>query len=265
MDRIALITGGSSGLGLAYAQNLGQKGYRIIILARNQERINNALKLLIGQGITAYGISCDITSEQQLSEALSQVKNITPELDFLILNAGEVTPRLLMDFRSVADLKKDIDIDLWGTIQTAWFFVPMLHEGSKILMTSSALGLFGSAGYTTYCAAKAGIINFGESLRREMLVNKIDVYVACPGDTDTPQLTGEMADQPQWMKEQSSPRSVLPANIAAGRILNRCKGNSRLLILPDGGVGLLNFVLRVLPERFTNRLVDMVFPRPRRK
>ena len=252
-------------MGLAYAQNLGLRGYEIIILARNQERLNNALKLLDGQGITAYGISCDTTSEQQLHEAVSRVKSFTHHLDFLILNAGEITPGLLTDFTSAKDLKKDIEIDVWGTILTAWFFIPLLQEGSKILLMSSGFGLVGAAGYSTYCAAKAGIINFGHSLRREMLVNKIDVYVACPGDVDTPQLTGELADQPQWMKEQSSPRKALPANIVAERILNRCKGNSKLIILPDGGVRLLNLVLSVFPERWTNRLVDHAFPRPRRK
>lgn len=263
MAKFALITGGSSGLGLAYARNLGLAGYEIIILARNQERIDKALRMLSNLGIKAYGISSDITDTRKLSEAVDNVQNIAGKLDFLILNAGEVTPRLLVDFTSAEDLKKDIDIDLWGTVLSAWHFVPLMKEGSKILMTSSGFGLIGAAGYPTYCAAKAGVINFAASLRRELLVKKISVYVTCPGDTDTPQLAGELADQPQWMKEQNAPRKILPADIMAGRILKKCKGNARLMILPNGDIRLLNLVLRLLPEKLTNRLLDHVFPRPR--
>jgi 3-dehydrosphinganine reductase len=262
MEKTALITGGSSGLGLAYAEILGQQGYRIIILARNQERIELAVKLLSEKGIYAEGISVDVTDEKQMAEAAQQVKILSKSLDFLILNAGEVTPRLLCDYTSAPELKKDIDIDLWGVMLSAWNFTPIMPDGSKILMTSSGFGLMGAAGYAPYCAAKAGIINFAESLRRELLFRKIGVYVACPGDLDTPQFMNEIADQPVWMKEQSSPRQVISASLAAKRVLKNCKGHSRLLILPDPSLKLLNIVIKILPRRWSRLLLDRVFPRP---
>jgi short-subunit dehydrogenase len=198
-----------------------------------------------------------------MAEAVLKVKSISSVLDFLILNAGEVTPRLLCDYQSPLDLKKDIDIDLWGIVHTAWSFVPMLANGGRILMTSSAFGLMGAAGYSTYCAAKAGIINFAEALRRELLYRKIGVYVTCPGDLDTPQFAGEIASQPRWMKEQSSPRKVLPADKVAEKILKKCKGHSGFLILPDPSVWLLNLVLKILPGSWSRLLLDKMFPKPR--
>jgi uncharacterized oxidoreductase len=263
MEKTALITGGSSGLGLAYAEILGQQGYRIIILARNPERIELSVKSLAEKGIHADGISVDVTDDKQMADAARQIRMLSKSLDFLILNAGEVTPRLLCDYTSASELKKDIDIDLWGIILSAWNFIPIMPDGSKILMTSSGFGLMGAAGYAPYCAAKAGIINFAESLRRELLFRKIGVYVACPGDLDTPQFANEIAGQPVWMKEQSSPRQVIPPSLAAQRILNRCKGHSRLLMLPDPTVKLLNIVLKILPRSWSRLLIDMMFPRPR--
>jgi NAD(P)-dependent dehydrogenase (short-subunit alcohol dehydrogenase family) len=262
MGKTALITGGSSGLGLAYAEILGQQGYRIIILARNQERIELAVKLLSEKGIRAEGISVDVTDEKQMAEAATKVKILSKSLDFMILNAGEVTPRLLCDYTSPKELKKDIDIDLWGVMLSAWNFTPLLPDGSKILMTSSGLGLMGAAGYAPYCAAKAGIINFAESIRRELLFRKIGVYVACPGDLDTPQFENEIADQPVWMKDKGYPRKALSAPLVAQSILKKCKGHSRLLILPDPTVKLLNFVLKILPRSWSRLLLDHMVPRP---
>jgi uncharacterized oxidoreductase len=262
MGKTALITGGSSGLGLAYAEILGQKGYRIIILARNRKRIELAVKTLSEKGIPADGITVDVTDDKQMAEAVRQIEILSESVDFMILNAGEVTPRLLCDYSSAAELKKDIEIDLWGIILSAWNFIPLLPDGSKILMTSSGFGLMGAAGYAPYCAAKAGIINFAESLRRELLFRKIGVYVACPGDLDTPQFANEIADQPVWMKEQSSPRQVISAFVAAQRILKKCKGHTKLLILPDPSLKLLNIVLKILPRSWSRLLLDRVFPRP---
>ena len=263
MAKAALITGGSSGLGLAYAELLGKQGYKIIILARNQERLDRAVQSLAEKGISASGISADVTSIAQMTGAVDKVRSVTSELDFLILNAGELTPRLIIDYSSPEKIKQDLDIDLWGIILSAWSFIPLLNKGSKVLMTSSGFGLIGAAGYAPYCAAKAGIINFGESLRRELLFRHIGVYVACPGDLDTPQLTAELAEQPAWMKEQSSPRSVIPAAVAAKRILKKCRGKSRLLILPDPSLKLLNLVLKLFPGSWSRPLLDLVFPRPR--
>lgn len=258
----ALITGGSSGLGMAYARILGKQGYTITILARNRQRLDDAKALLSDDKIRCEGISCDVTSETQLEQAVTRLQSMNLPIDFLILNAGEVSTCLLKDYTSVTSLKRDLEIDLWGVIQSAYFFLPLLNDGGRVLMTSSGFGLMGAAGYSTYCAAKAGIINFGESLRRELLYKKIGVYVACPGDMDTPQFHGEIAGQPQWMKEQSSPRKLRNADKTAQKIISRCKGTSRFLILPDNDVRMLSLAIKLLPRQLKDKILDRAFPRP---
>ncbi len=260
--KTALITGGSSGLGFAFAEQLGSQGYQIIILARNKERIDNAIQILIKKNIVAKGISCDITQEIELITAFEQIKKDYGFIDFLILDAGVVTTKVLCEFTSVSDLRKDLDVDLWGTIQSAYFFLPLLYKGSRILMISSGFGIMGAAGYSIYCAAKAGVVNFGEALRRELLYKKINVYVACTGDIDTPQYQNEIKNQPEWMKIKT-PRKVLPPSLVARKILNKCKGNTKFLILIGFDVKFLAIVTRLLPRTLRDFLLDIIMPRPK--
>ncbi len=263
MTKVALITGGSSGLGFSFARQLGNEGYHIIIVSRNKERADKAVDDLNKLEITTQSMLCDITIEDQVKAVADRVKTEYGKIDFLILNAGEVTPKLLCDYTSTTLLKKEIEIDLWGTVQCAYFFTPILIEGSKILMTSSGFGIMGAAGYSTYCAAKAGIVNFAESLRRELLYKKIAVYVTCPGDMDTPQLQYEIVNQPEWMK-QNSPRKTMSVDMAAKKILKKCQGYSRFLILIGTDVKLLAIVTKILPRRWRDKLIDNMLPRPKK-
>jgi short-subunit dehydrogenase len=136
----------------------------------------------------------------------------------------------------------------------------LLQSGSRILLVSSAFGLIGGAGYSTYCAAKAGVINFGESLRRELLSKSIAVYVACPADIDTPQYEKEIADSPSWMNSSHRNRP-LSAHVAAQRILKKCTG-SRFLIIINSDVLLLQIVARIFPRRLKDFIIDHSLPRP---
>ena len=262
MSKIALITGGSSGLGLAFAKILGKQGYSIIILARNQDKIQLAVNELNTFNIQSEGFSCDVSDESDLKQTSELIRNKYSQIDFLILNAGTVTVKLLKDYTNVGEIKNDLDIDLFGVIGSAYYFLHMLKPGSKVLMTSSGFGLVGSAGYSVYCAAKAGIVNFAESMRRELLHQKINVYVTCPGDMDTPQFRHEVESQPQWMKSDS-PRKVVPVDRAANRILKQCKGRHKFLILSGSDVKLLYYVTKFVPRKFRDFLIDNLLPRPK--
>lgn len=262
VGKTALITGGSSGLGLAFAHHLGSRGFDIVVLARNQGRIENALAGLRAQGIRAEGYVCDISDEKRLGEVAGIVKANHPELDFLILNAGVLTTKLLGDYAGPEELRKDLEIDLLGVIFSAFFFLPLLKKQSRILMVSSGFGLMGAAGYSVYCAAKAGIVNFAESLRRELLCKEINVYVACPGDMETPQFENEIKNQPPWMK-QGSPRKVLAVDVAAKRILKQCAGKRKFLIISSSDVTLLSLVSKLLPRTVRDFLLDGMMPRPK--
>lgn len=261
MSKVALITGGSSGLGYALAELLGKQGYSIIVVARNQEKINGAVSKLSAMSIKAKGISCDITDEAGLQRTFDQVKTEYGKIDYLVLNAGVVTTKLLSDYTNTTELRQDLEIDLVGTIISAHRFLPLLQSGSKVLMISSGFGLMGAAGYSMYCAAKAGIINFGESLRRELLSKNINVYTACPGDMDTPQFHEEVKNAPAWMKKET-PRKLMKTEEVAAKILSQANGHKKYLIIPSGDVNLLAVLSKILPRKFRDSLLDKMFPRP---
>ena len=104
-------------------------GFHIIILARNGDKIEKAIRELKAAGIHAEGHVCDISDERQLLEVSEAIKAKHEQLDFLLLNAGVVTTRLLKDYTGPAAIRKDLEINLLGVMFSAHFFAPMLNEG----------------------------------------------------------------------------------------------------------------------------------------
>ena len=283
-EKIAVITGGSSGLGLALAKELSGQGYLPVLIARNQDRLDEAAQEIRmhcqspsplplpleggegkGEGVSGDVLTfqADITNTTELAMVSRRIRERFQTIDFLILNAGMTQTKLLADYTDDAELKKNIEVDLWGTILSTKSFLPFLKNGSKILFISSVLGYLGVAGYSTYAAAKAGIINFAEAIRLELKSKKIQVYVACPPDMDTPQYRKEFEEMPEWMKKQSKGRiSVLSADVAAKRILKKCRGDRFLFnITPD--TQFFYFLNRILPQAVKDFIVDRIVPRPK--
>ena len=260
--RIALVTGGSSGLGLAMARQLCEAGFVPVVLARGEERLKAAELTLQNQESRALALKCDITCPEELEDAAEEIRRRFGNIHYLVLNAGVVHVGLLEDASDLSSLKADIETDLWGTLLSAHFFVPLLSEGGRLLVISSGFGLMGAAGYGPYCAAKAGVINLAASLRRELLHRRISVHVACPGDVDTPQYREELASMPPWMGGGSGRDKPLTPEVAASRILRKATGN-RFLVVISWDLRWLLFIRRILPQGWTEALLDRLFPRPR--
>ncbi len=257
----ALITGGSSGLGLAIARQLGAAGHPLVLVARDATRLIAAREGLASEGLSVTTYAGDVSSAESLGHVAESLKREHTVLDFLVLNAGVVCPGLLLDADDLAEQKSMIDTCLWGAILGARLFGPMLRSGGRVLIVSSGFGLLGSAGYAAYCAAKAGLVNFGEALRREWMGRGVSVYVACPADIDTPQFAYEQARMPAWMRVAEARGKVLSPDEAARRILRRCRG-SRQLILINSEVKLVRLLSRLLPARLLQLVLDRALPLP---
>lgn len=241
---------------------LATDGYRPVLVARNQDRLMQTTAEIEQAGYNCIGFCGDVTQIEDLESIKKQLVIEKINLDFVIVNAGVVTPGALADFNDPLLFKRDLDTNLWGAMLTVYTFLPLLKSGGKLLFISSGFGLMGAAGYGAYCASKAGVINFAESLRREVLFSKnISVYVACPGDIDTPQYHRETRDMPHWMKIANARGKAEPTQVAAMKILKKCKGR-RLLILPNFEVQLLHLANRFLPQSVNALLLDRMFPRP---
>jgi short-subunit dehydrogenase len=260
--KTALVTGGSSGLGFEMASQLAAQGYHVIIVAREKEKLENAVAAIRKKNYSTKGYAGDIRNHRDMEQIAVSLGNQPNTLDFLILNAGVVHVRLLTEYENMMEMKQDIETNLWGTILTARTFTPLLRAGSKILFVSSGFGLIGAPGYATYCAAKAGVINFAEALRRELSHKRISVYVACPGDVDTPLYREECRRMPEWMiSKREKLAMVISAEVGARRILKKCSGK-RFIITSDTGIVALLLAKKILPARIASFILDHMVPMP---
>ncbi|HAF94657.1 MAG: hypothetical protein A2X34_04050 [Elusimicrobia bacterium GWC2_51_8] len=260
--KYAVITGGSSGLGLSLSKELASQGYVPVIISRSGDRVNKAVENLKAQGFEAIGLPGDVSSAADMQTVSQKVRDLCGNIDFLILNAGVVHVGLLADYTDMNALTEDIKTDLIGTVISTRMFLPLLASGSRILMISSAFGIIGGAAYSTYCAAKAGVVNFAGSLRRELLCKNISVYVACPADIDTPQYAYERSTSPAWLKSASGRKSLLSADTAAQRILKKARGKRHLIII-NPEIKFLQILTKLLPERLVLLVGDLAIPKPK--
>ncbi|BBM86387.1 SDR family NAD(P)-dependent oxidoreductase [Candidatus Uabimicrobium amorphum] len=258
-NKHALITGGSSGLGLAMARQLAKEGMQVTIVGRNPQKLKKAVEELHKIHEEIYGVVADISSSQSIQSIVSHVKE-QGSVDFLIMNAGVVHVGTLAQM-SESELRADIDIDLTGTMLCTKHLLPFLTKDARILFVSSVLGFLAMAGYPAYCPAKAGVIHFAAVLRRELKNTKMCVYVACPADIDTPQYDYEFASMPEWMKGDGARPNVMTAAQAATKILRKCHGG-RWLITINFEVWLLLTLSKILPQRIVDFILDRMFPVP---
>lgn len=263
MNKTALITGGSSGLGLALATRLRAQGYHLILLARNAHKLQDAkiqLQKMPGSGeIRVY--CCDVADEQSLQKTFDTVRIENGGIDFLIMCAAIASVELFKDYRCISDMNQNLKVNLLGVVNTTYLAMRMLTTDAHILYVSSGFGLVGPAGYSLYATAKAGIINFAEAIRRETLQQRIHVHVTCPGDILTPMYEGEYRDMPQWMKAQLKRGKPMSAENVAACVLKQCQ-LGRFMIVPSADVKLLIFVLKYLPRFISTWIIDKALPLP---
>lgn len=259
--RYALITGGSKGLGFAIAKELARKQYIPILIARAQEGLDDAIMKLKEQGYEAHSFVGDVTKAEELERIANEVSHTFKKIDFFVINAGTVHNKLLMDYDRIDEMKADIDVCLWGAMLSARYFLPILVNGSRVLVVSSGFGLMGPAGYSTYSAAKGGLNNLAESLQRELACRDITVHLTVPADIDTSLFRQEKEMMPEWMGRSASRGKVMSADQAAQKILKKCHGK-RFLIVINFEVTFLIFITRFLPRRWRDFILDLMFPRP---
>jgi uncharacterized oxidoreductase len=184
-----LITGGSSGIGLAIAHALLAKGARIAITGRRQATLSAAVDTLRAGGGSVTGIVADVGTEEGRARTLSQALEALGGLDILINNAGGVRAGRL-ETTSQSEIETMLNVDLLAPILLTRAALPSLRAsgGAMVVNVTSGIALIGAPFYATYAAAKAGLARFGEALRRELKGEGVHVLTVYPGGTDTPMM-----------------------------------------------------------------------------
>lgn len=188
-DKRIVVTGGSSGIGLALARVLLGRGARVVITGRRPDRIEAALDTLRSVSTTVWGVAADVSTDEGRARTLAFALETMGGLDGLVNNAGGVRAGRLEN-TDAADIRAMIDVDLLAPILLTRAALPALRASGEamIVNVTSGIALVGAPFYATYAAAKAGLSVFGEALRRELKGEGIHVLTAYPTGTDTPMM-----------------------------------------------------------------------------
>ena len=187
-EKVALVTGGSSGIGEATARLLAREGARVAVLALEAEELERVAKEISDSVGEAMPVVADISRPEQMEAAVSEVVDRWGRLDIVFANAGINGVWAPLHELDPEEWRQTIDVNLTGTFFTVKYAAPYLkQQGGAIVITSSINGtrVFSSPGATAYSCSKAGQVALAKMLALELAEDGIRVNVVCPGNIAT--------------------------------------------------------------------------------
>ncbi len=192
-DKTALVTGGTSGIGLATAQRLAAEGAHVFITGRRAHAVDDAVASI---GDAATGVVGDVTDPSDLERLAEAIRSRGRGLDVVFTNAGGG------EFASLEDetrehLADTLNRNVGGTVFTVQAVLPLLNEGASIVLAGSTSASEGVPAFGAYAASKAAVRSLGRTWAAELAGRGIRVNTVIPGPTETPGLTGLVPDDQQ--------------------------------------------------------------------
>lgn len=185
-NKTALVTGGTSGIGLAAAKLFLAGGANVIIVGRSQNKGRQALNSLVEYNDRVKFLSGDVAKPEECQQLIGRAAEWKNKLDIIVNSAGMYLEKPITEV-SVEDFNAIIDTNLKGTFFISKYSVPYLKQSrGAIVNVSSDAGLNGNILCTTYCAAKGAVTTFTKALALEMAPYNVRVNCVCPGDIETP-------------------------------------------------------------------------------
>ncbi|MCR4831799.1 MAG: 3-oxoacyl-[acyl-carrier-protein] reductase [Pseudobutyrivibrio sp.] len=184
---VALVTGGSRGIGRVIAENLAKDGFNIAICySGNEQAAQETIELCKKHGVQAMFIKADVSNSGEVTELFAQIKELLGPVEVLVNNAGITKDGLLLRMTE-EDFDKVIDINLKGTFLCTKVAIKDMLKAKvgRIINITSIVGVQGNPGQSNYCASKAGIIGFTKSVAREYGSKNITVNAIAPGFIQT--------------------------------------------------------------------------------
>lgn len=237
-NKVALISGGTSGIGLATAKILSEEGWKTVLLGRDKQKGNQAEAQVKG----GLFISCDIKNKKEIDQAVEHIKEMG-ELCGVVSSAG-VYKEGLLENMSDEDTKELFDTNVFGTIQFIKTVLPYLKRpGGSIVTVSSDAATRGNVQGSIYSATKGAVTSFTRSLALELAVEGIRANVICPGDVKTPLLKkqlenygGTIAEMENWYPLMRIAKPEEVGQVIAFLLSEKASFMTGAIVPVDGGL-----------------------------
>jgi NAD(P)-dependent dehydrogenase (short-subunit alcohol dehydrogenase family) len=190
-ERAAIVTGASSGIGLAIARMLGQEGFAVTMAARRAEKLNDAVAGLAAEGLDVHGVAANVAEESEIQKVVGAHRERYERLDVLVNNAGVGIGAALADIQT-KHLDMQLDINLRSIVLFYRECLPLLqaagaeHANALVVNTSSISGKRAEAWLSIYSASKHGVVGWTEAMNKELGGQGIKSIALCPAFVDTP-------------------------------------------------------------------------------
>ncbi len=250
----AIVTGGSSGIGLATAELLASKGADVGLVARDPERLERAkatvLKARRSEQQVVWTASCDVSDFEVIHAVVDRFEDEVGPCSLLVNSAGIFLPAYF-ETMPIEWFGEHLDIDVLGVIYACRAVVARMSARGTghIVNVSSMAGVIGIFGYTAYSTAKYAVMGFSEVLRSEMKPLGIGVTVVCPPDVDTPGLATERSLRPAETDQVCGNVGAIAAAAVAEALVKGVERN-RYLVIPGLSSKLYYLLKRLWPGLF---------------
>lgn len=238
---VALITGGSSGIGRALALLLARRGYDLALVARGTERLAEVRDAVVA-AVPHARVECrsaDVGDPVAASAALVDLVDVLGVPRWAVMNAGIARPGHFLD-QPLDDHAAQMRTNYMGALNVAHALAPRMAAagGGRMIFVSSGAAFFGIYGYSAYAPSKFAMRGLAEVLRVELAPHGIGVTLAYPPDTDTPQLAAENETKPQATREITAGGGLWSAEAVAERIVKGAE-KGRFIVAPGAQMTLL--------------------------
>ncbi|MCO5314005.1 MAG: SDR family NAD(P)-dependent oxidoreductase [Microthrixaceae bacterium] len=253
VDRVAVVTGGGSGIGRATCLALAERGTRVAVVDRSEAAAHETADLVKTIGPAASVHTVDVSDVAQLEALPNEVLEAHGAVNILINNAG-VTSAGSFERESVEDLQWIVNINMWGVVHGCRVFLPHLHEADEahIVNLSSMVGLVGLPHNVAYSLTKGAVRGFTEGLRAELIRTSIGVTTVFPGSINTnitQHARGAERDRLARMGKNRLAPIVMrpPAAVANGIVKGIERNKARVVVGPDAHM--VSLITRFAPGR----------------
>jgi short-subunit dehydrogenase len=257
-DKVVIITGASSGIGLACSRAFSAKGAIVVLAARSEKQLNNIADTIDRERKRCLVVKTDVTQEEQCKNLISKTVDCFGHIDILVNNAG-ISMRALFDDVEIHVLKKVMEVNFWGAVYCTKYALPYIQKTKgTIAAISSIAGFHGLPGRSAYSASKFALHGFMESVRTENLKNGVHVLVLAASFTasnirkNALNATGE----PQGATPRAEEKLTSP-ELVAKNLIRAIRKKKRNRIMTIEGQ-LMVFFQRIIPY-ITDRVIYSKF------